>query len=93
MSSNNSNEGERNVPAYRPDEPSDNPTTTDDISVTLSVPERVEVRMVEATALADYEMLFLFTSFFLVPLSDVPLPCCRQTNTREFPGQLFLASF
>jgi hypothetical protein len=61
MSSNANRDAAR---AEQLEEPSDNPTAPgDDIAVTLSVPERIQVRMVEATALSDYEILFLFSSF------------------------------
>ncbi len=64
MSSNASSSNEPVENMDKGSEPSDNPAPGDDISITLSVPETVEIKMVEATALADYEILFFISACF-----------------------------
>jgi len=50
-------EGEK----YRKSEPSENPVAGA-LNVTVSVPETIEIRMVNATVLTDYEVWFFISS-------------------------------
>ena len=49
------------VDAYDKSEPSENPLAKA-LNVTVSIPETVEIRMVDASVLADYEVWFFISS-------------------------------
>jgi hypothetical protein len=48
--------------SVRPSAPTDNPSASDAFNVVLSIPESIEVRMVDASALGDYEIWVFIAS-------------------------------
>ena len=91
MSSNASSSDEAGESGDIASEPSDNPVPGDDISVTLSVPETVEIKMVEATALADYEILFFISACFFSAFAGFLVASLQAAEHTHAPWMAFTA--
>jgi hypothetical protein len=83
------------VEAFRKAEPSDNPVARG-LNVTVSIPETVEIRMVDASVLSEYELWFFLASLlsnaaigFLVAYLQTQTDKSLLANTLIF-GLLFL---
>jgi hypothetical protein len=70
-------------------EPSDNPFAKG-LNVTVSVPQTVEVRMVDAAALADYEILFFISSILGSAVVGFLIALIQESGLRS---QRWLACF
>lgn len=63
-------------------EPSDNPYAQG-LNVTVSLPETVDVRMVDASALADYEVLFFISSVLASAVSGFAVAYIQADDPKQ----------
>jgi positive regulator of sigma E activity len=67
----------------RKGEPTENPVARG-LNVTVSIPETVEIRMVDASALADYEVWFLISSILSSGVIGFLVAYLQDNRNRAF---------
>jgi hypothetical protein len=71
------------VETFENDESASNPEAQD-FSISVSIPENIEIDMVDARSLDDYEIWGVVTSVMLSLFSGFLIACVQETETRAF---------